>query len=346
MKVQTDKLASAVAILGNAVSKNDIKTPLSSAIELSTKDGILYGYTFDMTNFLRVEIGPCNEEFLATVEYTQFHSIVKSIKSDEIELTTTKNALNIKSKTVKCKLPLYVDANGNIGKAKKASKPDNVDFTPVDVSKVKSYIPIFKSICRQDFSVECYRYVYFGSKGILVSDTSNVILINDVLFNEDLLLTMKSISLLSLFDECEYYINTEKHVLYISNDTMNLTIVDQNKELFQYDDMIDLFNSLQIPYQYKLKASSLSEGLGVSNVFQYNSIFFEFNKDGCWLKMAPVDFVYQVDETPGEDFVFTTTKDIIKKFFISNEELTIDYGIDDLIKVTADNISGIFCRTT
>ena len=55
MKVQTDKLASAVTILGNAVSKNDTKTPLASAIELSTKDGILYGYTFDMTNFLRVE---------------------------------------------------------------------------------------------------------------------------------------------------------------------------------------------------------------------------------------------------------------------------------------------------
>lgn len=345
MKVQTNELLSAVNILGNAVSKNNVKVPLASAIELSTKDGILYGYTFDMTNFLRVEIGPCDEEFLATVEYTQFHSIIKSIKSEEVELTTTKNSLNIKSKSVKCKLPLYVDANGNIGKAKKASKPE-VEFKQLNVSKIKTYFPIFKSIIKPDFAVECYRYVYFGSKGIIVSDTSNVILIDEIYFDSDLLLQLSSISIMNLFDDCEYYINTEKNVLYISNDKINLAIVDQKKSDFQYNDMIDLFSSVEFPSNYKLQASSLSDGLSVSNVFQYNNIFFEFNKDGCWLKMAPVEFVYQVDSTPGDEFVFSTTKDILKKIFIGKDELSIDYGMDDLIKVTADNISGIFCKTS
>lgn len=347
MKIETKKLLNCLNLLGNAIATKSTDQPILQMVEFNVVDDTLKGYTFDKTNYLEVSIeSNVQEDFSAIVNYIQFYNIIKSIKSDIVELSTDKKALKIKSATLKCKIPIQVNSEGN-----KISvvKPNMIDSTynQINLSKISSYISNIKSIVDENFAVECYQNVYFGKDAMLITDTNNIIKIEESFFDTDILLAMSTLRLLSAINSYEpnmsYVINDNK--LYIKTDTINLQVIGKNKTDFQYDDLNGLFD-IQINGVTTISGNELVAAINSSTIFNnYDKIDLCFNEKGVSLNIIPIDFSYSISTNKCNiSDNYMVTRDVLKRLILSKDDLSIYYGNKDFrfLKVQSNNIAGIF----
>lgn len=337
MKINTNEFKSTLSLLNLAAAKSiSNENIMTEFIELSSDNGSLYGYTFDNVNYLKIKIGDCTEDFKATVNFFMLYNLIKTIKTDEFEMKVVKNALNIKSSNLNCNIPLQKDASKNLVLLPKFSTKD-LSYSDIDMSNIKNNISLIKSIIDLKFSVDCYRHILL-SKSILFTNTSDVILIDDTLFTDILLLSYKSIEILSSING-QYAISNNK--LYIHNDNIDLMIMEQPKTDYEYKEFLNLFK-MTFDYTCTIKGEELNNALNICNLYNYYKAELEFTKDGVYLSIKSIDFRYKISDTSCTEFSYLMSLDRLKKLIVSKDDITISYGNKDLIRVDHDNIHGIF----
>ena len=343
MKIEANTLKTKLNYLGlgitNKITTKQIEKLL--LIEKDSKSDKVYGYTYDGINNVKVELGTTDEDdFYALVEFSSFYSFIKSCDGD-ISLETTDKFIQIKASNVKCKLPTY---NHEVPRGK-TGMPDPTNNTYDNTLSEQINMKLYKSVIDTEYAVEAYRYVYFGDN-IVVSNTDDVIINHTKLFDYDFMLDMSSINLLSSISNIQFGYGTDNtnklKKLYIKSDELLATInviLNSNDE-FQYDDFIDLDNSISGDYTV-IDTNILSKAVSTASMFD-DTIKLVFNEHGVFIRVDSVDFIYKVNSDKCIDKTVICDKELIKKITSIGNEVKVFYDQNDLIKCKSDNISAIF----
>lgn len=341
MKINTNDLTNALATLGNGISKKSTAPVVTQMVELSTKDGALYGYTSDEVNYIKIKIADTTEELLAVVDYNTLFSLIKATRSEEIELKSDSKALNVKSPDLKCKLPILVDSVGNIVSISKFwdTIKQPTDYKTVDFSDLKNYMSIIRSIIKEDFVIPCYSFVYFNKDKIMVTDTDNVVEIDRAYFDKDILLNINTVDFLSKMSEVDTYISDEQ--LFIHTNNIDFISVLMDKSEYQFSDMDELFTA-DIDYSTTISGESLSTAINMSKLFGFTAVQLNFGDKGVFFNIPQNDFNYRLSETPTNDYSYAINTELASKLLINKQDLEVSYGLAELIKVSVDGVQGIF----
>lgn len=343
MKIEAKVLQDALAFLGLGISKNVSDRPITKMLELCTENGFLVGTTCDGLTSIRLKICATTEDIKALVEFEFFNNIIKAC-TDEVELKQATNALSIKSTSMKCKVPsMYDRPSTSMPHLPMVACTNDADF-----SSLASVLPICKSIVNPSFSIECYRYVYLGDK-VMVTDTDNVAVVNKKFFNDSVLLSYKSIEILSKLTTAKYTITNEVHArtkkdfkkLYIQTDAAEIVCLSNYMDLFQYDDLCNLF-SLPENDSIVISKESLSKGYNVAKLFKNSKILLVFDTDKVFFKIAQSDFEYIICNVGIKDaHTYRVTDDLMKRILTLSGEIKISL-LDNMFKCVVGDTEEIF----
>lgn len=338
MIVNNEEFKKKINLLGMAVSKNAASKLAEHMLRFECIDGIVYGFSYDSINNIRVEIGPSDKDFYAIVDYKMFSDFIRSCDGD-ITLEPTGKFIQIKSSNVKCKLPTY---NHETKRGQSGIEDPTGDY---DYSRnLSEDIPlgILKSILNPNFEVETYRNIYFGDN-VMVSDTDNVLILEKRIFDEDILLNLSSVEILNSCTNVTYsYANKGNlRLLCVKTDELYATMVITNNDNndFQYSDFMDLFDSLG-GASVSLDTSVLSRAVSAASMFKTTPNIV-FNPKGIFLRIDNVEFIYKLGDAVCEDHTFELTSSIAKKMIAIGKDITISYTNTDLIKCEVDGIREI-----
>lgn len=333
MVINGDILRTKVNLLGMAVAKTIASKQVERMIRFESDGDIVYGYTYDGINNVRVEIGPCDTDFYAIVEYNAFSNFIKSCDGD-ITLEPKGKFIQIKSSNVKCKLPTY---NHEVERGKSGINDPTGKYDYSRNIKDKIDLAALKSVLDPFHVVEVYEKIYFGDN-IMVSDTDNVLIVEKRIFDEDILLDLSSVEILTSISNIEYDIVTNGKLsrLAVKSDELYATMVitkNTNND-FQYDDFMELFDSIA-GANVTLDTTVLSKAMSAATMFKVvpNLVF---NPKGIFLRIDNVEFIYKISDVVCEYHTFELTSDIVKKFNALGKELTVYYTNQDLLKCEVD----------
>lgn len=346
MKINVSDLKRALNLLDNVIIRSSLDDPMTTLVEFITKDGILYGYGWDKTNYIRVKVTEVDEDFHATLEFVLFFNIVKSIKSDVIDISVDKKnqkIINIKAAEMKCKLNIIYDATKEITSIPTEPALSDDMYQDIDLSKFNSYKSLIKSIIDEHFVEECYQNVYI-SKSMLFTDLDNVILVNENLFNNNILLKSKSINILSKLDGKYAIAENSKHILslYVKTEDADLVMIGQDKENYDKDELLTLF-SVDFENTCTINGELLSDAINTSNLFSYDQLQLSFEQTGVYIKIKPIDFEYKISDDLCTPCSYEVDRTLLKRLILSKDDVKVSYNKDDsIIRVDYDNIHGIF----
>ena len=324
MKINTETLRKALDFLSMGVTKSLDKYE-TELIEFETSNGRLKGYTCDDVNKLGMRICDTDETLNVTLKFDMLYNLVKACKDDEIEIVAAKNFTTFKSKTISCKLSTFTHS---------ITKPEFPKYTDsADGSVIRENLPIIKAMLRLDHVEPCYRGVYF-SDYIMASDTDNVAIINEKLFN-NILLPYHSVQILSTFDKFDYIVGSRKICAFCDGKIVDIALIDKTK--YQYEDILALF-SISNKNKISIDKSIFSNALSTASLFGIDKVDLVFDSTGMRIEIPTEDFKYTLSETPCIDRKYTLPMDRIKKFLIVGDTLTIGYDLEDLVLIENDKI--------
>lgn len=343
MKIDAKVLQDALSFLGLAVSKIVSSRPITKMLELKTDGSFLVGTTCDDQTFLHLKICPTSEDLNALVEFELFNNIIKSC-TGEIELKEATNAISIKSSSMKCKVPSSFNRpNTSMPTIPMIECSEDTDFTGLS-----SVLPICKSILKPDFSIDCYRNIFFGDV-IMVTDTDNVAVVSKKFFNTPVLLSYKVAEILSKLKNAKYAVTEEVHKhtkrefkkLYVKTETVELICISNYMQQFQYDDLAELFKLVEHEFTIVNKAE-LSKGYSVAKNFKNAIINLVFDTEGVFVTIPKSDFVYKVSDCKTKNkWVFVATDDLMKKILTLPDNIEINI-LDNMIRCASNGINEIF----
>lgn len=336
MKISSDILKEKLKYISFGISKNSTDPARTKAIKFLNIDHIVYAFANDGINQIKVEIGPDDSDFNAVVDYNQFNNIIKACEG-EISLNIDKKGISIKTTTMKAKIPTY---SANID----PSKENSVFSKNISMNKSLSndlHIGLIKLIVDTTHAVEAYRKVYFGNN-LMVSDTDNVLIIKEQIFDKDIMLNFSSIELLSNISEVKYtYLEGKITKLYVSSKELEATIIiDLNEDGdFQYDDLMALFADIT-GSAVEINTKILSKAMSTSQLFKKDPVLV-FNNTGISLNIDSVEFSYKISDTCCEDRAFILTPDVARKVVAIGDTIILYYTNEGLIRCDSENTSEI-----
>lgn len=336
MIINNEILKEKVKYLGLAISKDNTALQNTKMIRFSSSGNSVYAYTFDGTNNIKVYIGDCDDNFYAIVDYNIFNNFIKSCEGD-ITLETTDKSLNIKASNVKCKIPIFNDTT----KTKDAGIPDpKCDFSTSKELKINFKLNTLKSILDTNHIVEAYRQIYFGDV-IMVSDTDNVLIIENKVFDRNVTLDLSSVEILNSISNIKYsFINDGSiNKLCITSNELDASIILKDSTDFQYDDLMDLFDNI-VGTSIIIDSNILSKAIATSQIFKINPNII-FNNKGIFLEIKSVGFIYKISDTTCSNRIFELDQNIVKKINVLGSDVIIYYTNNDLIKCVVDGMSMI-----
>lgn len=330
MIVNNDELKTKLKYLGFGISKSSL-TINTHVISFSTINNKVYAFTYNKINNIGIYIGDTTEDFKAMVSYDLFTKLINSCDGD-IELTITTKCINIKATNLKCKVPII-----NMGTTYNFPNPiENKSKYVYDLNN-NLKISLIKSIIDTNHIIEAYRKICFNDV-ILVSDTENVLKINEKIFNENVLLDFSSIELLTILNNVKYFFTSNSSNLCIMSDELFAKIeVDTNKNNdFQYTDFIDLFSTI-LGKKTEIDTKSLLKATNTAEIFK-NPINLTFNRDGVFIKVDNNGFSYKISDKACDTYIYEVDLPIIKKICTIDNIVSIYYTNEDLIR--CDNSDG------
>ena len=338
MIINDKDLKEKLKYLSFGISKNNTDPSRYKAIRFETVNGVVYGYTNNGINNIKVEISSnVKKDFSAIIDYAQFSSFIKSCEGD-ITLETSGKFMSIKTDIVKVKLPVYPN------NTKDGGVPDptkNVNCTKTLSTTFRT--DLIKLILDTSHVVEAYRKVYFG-KVMMISDTDNVLIYDEQIFDKDILLNYSSIELLNNLTNITYEYIKDGSVpkLYIKSDEIEATIIidlnDSND--YQYDDFMELFDIISTD-EIEIDTKIISKAVSTSQLFKMTPIL-TFNKDGIFLIIESVDFSYKICDGNFKEIKFELSTELARKICSIGNTIKLYYNYSDsLIRCDYDNIKEI-----
>ena len=340
MVINCEEFKKKLAYLGMGTSISTTGKLNEQSILFDTIDGIVYGFTDNHINNIKIEIGPTDKEFYTIVDYTLLYNFIKSCKGN-ITLETTNNFLQIKSDNVKCKLPTHthIVTKQSCG----INSPDNnyiYDFELTEQIEINKLKPIIN----ETIPIEIYRNIYFGDN-IMVSDTDNVMIVKKRIFTKDIILSYSSVQLLNMLTNVKYtYItNGTRSQLAIKSDELyaTITIIDNKDNSYQYTDLLNLFDEFNNTKRVTVNTSILAEAINTASIFKTIPCLV-FNKKGIFVTIPAVDFMYIIDNSIScDDRTILLPLDLSKKIINLGQNVELYYNKDCLLRCDIDNINEI-----
>lgn len=338
MKISSDTLKEKLKYLGFGISKNSTDPIRTKVIRFSSDGTNVYAFTNDGVNSLKVLIGQTNDDFTAMTDYAQFVNVIKSCDGD-IELKADNKSISIKTSIMKAKVPVYNSATP-------ISNPSAKNFPTPDKELTKDFrLGLIKLILNTSHVVTAYQKVYFGDN-IMTSDTDNVLIVKDRIFDRDIMLNSSSIELLSNISNIKYtYLEGKTLRLYVFSDELEAVIeVDTNDDGdFQYEDMMELFNDIN-GASTDIDTGVLSKAISTSQLFKKDPVAV-FNATGIYLNIDSSDFSYKISDKVCEDRQFILTPSIAKKICSIGDHVTMYYTNKDVIRCDFNDVSEILSVT-
>lgn len=341
MKLTTSRFNDCLGILGMAVSKNVTDRPITKTINLYTEDNYLYGVTINNSNNIRMRICETTEDFNVTVQYDLLNNIIKACEDEFVELTSSDKSIQIKSNLIKCKLPIFT-YQGNF------PKPKTNTAHSTDFSTLSQYNAKIKSVLNKDCPVNCYKNIYFSDTDFMVTDTDNVLLVNEKYFNEPLLLDVSTVDILSNLAECNYSIETkvmkniQGKILTVVSDDIELNAISQSFDEYQYDDFKTLFDTT-IKDKTDISKGNITKAITVASLFN-DTPTLNFTNKGIFISIKESDFSYKIsDEVCTNEVSYKIPIALFRKITTSNSDIiTISYGNTDMIKCEEDTVQVVY----
>lgn len=328
MKIKTDVLRKALDFLSMGVTRSIDKYE-TELIEFETSNGKLKAYTNDGVNKLGMRICDTTDDFNVTLKFDMLYNLVKACKDDEIELKPAKNYTTFTTDTLSCRISTFTH------------KLDRPVFPKYDSKmkseNIKSAIPIIKSMLDEKHVEECYRYVYFGDH-IMVSDTDNVIIINENLFN-NILIQMHSLLILTMFDEFDYICGQRSFCAHSDGRIVEFSLMDKTK--FQYNDMLELFKTTS-KNSLVIEKTVLQNALNTALLFDTENVDVVFDENGVRVEIPAANFKYSLSNHRCIDKKYTLPISLLKKMLVLGDQLTIGYDSDDLVYVESGIYKAIY----
>ena len=337
MKISSDVLKEKLKYINFGVSKNNTDSYKYRAIRFETINGVVYCYSNDTINHVKVEIGPTDKDFAATIDFAVFSNFIKSCDGD-ITLDTTAKGLSVKTNVVKAKLPAYENKSGTNGIPAPIIKDCNTELSE------EFRLDLIKLILDANHPVEAYQKVYFGDT-MMVSDTDNVLVYEKKYFDSNIMLNLTSVELLSNLTNAKYSIETDNNIsiLYVEADELSARIIGGSNAdgEYQYEDLDELF-TVCTGDNVEIDTKVLSKAMSTSQLFKVVPELV-FSKKGVHLNIDSVDFSYIISDTPCEDKKIVLDPKVSKKICTIGDTVTIYYNCDEesLIKVEHDDVREI-----
>ena len=335
MIIDSELLKTKLKYLGLAISKDVTALPKYKMILFKTESGVLNAFTYDGINNIKVTIDKCTDDITALIEYSTFNDFIKSCEGD-IKLDFSDKFINIKTSTVKVKLPLRTSSTPD-GGVKNPYVNHSYDYT----FNKDLHLPILKSIIDPAHVVESYRKVCFNDN-IMVSDTDNVLIIKDRIFKKDILLNVSSLEILNCIHNVKYiFWKSDVPKIYLTSDELDASfVIDLNEEgEYQYDELIDLFNNTTGDY-VEINTKELTKAINTGKLFKADPKIV-FNDKGIFLNIQNFDFIYKISDTPCKDREFIIDSEVVKKISNLGDNVKVYYTNEGLIKCEVDEISEI-----
>lgn len=328
MKIDTEILKKSLDFLSMGISKSSDKYE-TQLIEFETSNGRLKAYTSDDVNKLGMRICETSEELNVILKFDILYNLVKSCKDPEIELIPGKNFTQFITNSLSCRLSTF---------SHELARPEFPKYTDtMKGSSIAQYLPMIKSILNTNHVEECYRYVYF-SDNIMATDTDNVVIINEKLFN-NILISLHSLEILSSFDEFEFVNNSSCLCARNEDKIVEISLMDSTK--YQYKDILALFEQPS-PNSIQISKGTLSSAINTASLFDSENVELNFNKDGFTVEIPLSAFKYTLSNDKCNDMKYTLSLALLKKFLVVGDDITIGYNDEHLIKVENDKVKALF----
>ena len=179
---------------------------------------------------------------------------------------------------------------------------------------------------------------------MMISDTDNVLIYDEQIFDKDILLNYSSIELLNNLTNITYEYIKDGSVpkLYIKSDEIEATIIidlnDSND--YQYDDFMELFDIISTD-EIEIDTKIISKAVSTSQLFKMTPIL-TFNKDGVFLIIESVDFSYKICDGNFKEIKFELSTELARKICSIGNTIKLYYNYSDLlIRCDYDNIKEI-----
>lgn len=318
-------LKECLGLLGLATSKTEgISKPLASLLQLITEDGYLYGYTWSTVHNMKVKIAECDESFDCLINFENFYSIIKSCGEGAIELTMNDKSLGVKSAIMKCKLPIYPIQSG-----KGMPHPQDATGDEIDFSNIATVLPVCKAVIKKDFVEECYKYIYFGPRGIMATDTDNVALIAKFFFSERIILDVRTVEILNKIGKGKVDVKSKdkRKKIVVTTDKLTYRAYAHTEEMdnYQYDEFADLFQSGP-EYTVKISKNTFMQAVSASKLFNYEPRLV-FSDKGVFLKVDNSEFIYKISSEACEPFTYQVSVALLSRMlFVKDDEFALYYG--------------------
>lgn len=183
----------------------------------------------------------------------------------------------------------------------------------------------------------------------MVSDTDNVLIVKNKIFNKDVMLNFSSVELLSNISEVKYTFVDEDaskpkekiSKLRIKSKELEASIiVSYNEdEDFQYNDLMALFDDVAGSY-IELDTKTFAKAVSASQLFKREPILI-FDDSGIRLDIPSSEFSYRISTEACDNRAFILTPDVSKKIIALGDEVKCYYSNEGLIRCDFEGVSEI-----
>lgn len=349
MKIQTVKLQSLVNKAVKGAGNNSL-IPITQMIELELKDKVLTLTTTDASNYLYItENNVEGQDFHATVDVVLFNQIVSKFTSEYTTLNVTSTTLELVANGSYI-INLRVDENGSVVEFPKK-------FAHVDITKSKSYkldasiipqlLSTSKSALATSLEVPVYTSYYVADK-VISTNTIVICELNKKVTEEPVLLSRQFVDLLSVIDTEHFTFRVTDGLACVMTNNVSIW----GPVMFGLEDfpIEPVSNLLEEAYRSRCNVNknqllSLLDRIKLFvSTYDDNTVKLEFDTDGLTvysMQSNGVETIQYVGDKKGRS-PFTCMINVVMLINqlkeISGEDVTIEYGQENAIKIVSEDI--------
>lgn len=341
MKVDNAALQEKLKFLKYGITKSSTAMR-TMVIRFDCVDGKVYAYTDSGVNNIRAYVGDNKEDFHAIIQYDIFANFIKSCEGETLDLGVTDKYMTIKAANVKTKLAFASERKDDCGVGDPCKTDKSYDYD------VNMDIPVsaLKSVLDTEHPVEAFSKVCFGDQ-VIVTDGDSVIKVNKHMLATTCLLDFSSVELLSQLHnvKCCYTDNKGFKQLRVKADEVcaAITLDTANLVNFQYDDFIELFDSVT-GKTVDIDTKVLSKAMTTSELFDGTATLV-FNSKGVFVKVENADYIYKIADTPCDEHTYEISKNVVKNICSLGNTVKLYYTNGDCIRCTTEIFDEIISVT-
>ena len=352
MKLKTEKLQELVSRAIKGCS-NDKMIPITGLMSIELANHKLTFATTDAINYLFItEDKVDGEDFNVVVQADTFSKLISRMTCESITLELTGSELNVKGNG-EYKIELPLDEEGEpIKFPRPLNSVDIVAVKPdyeIKLSTIKQLLTVNKPALATSDDGSCYTGYYVG-ESVVTTDSYKICGTAIKIFDEPVLIRPEMMDLLDVMA-------SEDVKVYIEADTIVFTTPDcivygkklEGIEEYKIDAISGLLD-LDFPSECSVSKDAILQALDRLALFvgpyDKNGIYLTFTREGLMItskKSSGTEVIPYKTSKDFKDFTACINIDMLQTQIKAHtlDEITIQYGLDNALKIVDGNITQI-----